>query len=68
VSVDERYFYLVQDHMAGGDLRKYMDEPWPEGDAKILGGQLCRRLKFMHENRLMHLDLKPGVNISSHPR
>ncbi|KAF8417354.1 kinase-like domain-containing protein [Tirmania nivea] len=61
VSADERYFYLVQESMIGGDLRKYMNELWSEDDAKFLGRQLFTRMKFMHENNLMHLDLKPGV-------
>ena len=63
VSADEHYFYVVQEDMRGGDLRKYMNEPWSEGDAKILGQQLFAGVKFMHENKLIHLDLKPGVNI-----
>lgn len=61
ISADERYFYLVQEVMAGGDLGKCIDEPWSEEDAKILGRQLFTKMKFMHENKLMHLDLKPGV-------
>lgn len=64
-SADERCFYLVQEDMTGGDLRNYMDELWSEGDAKILGQQLFMRMQFMHENKLMHLDLKPGVKIPS---
>ncbi|KAF8430716.1 kinase-like domain-containing protein [Terfezia claveryi] len=61
VSADANYFYLIQEDMAGGDLRKCIDEPWLEGDAKVLGRQLFTSMKFMHENKLMHLDLKPGV-------
>ncbi|RPB20291.1 hypothetical protein L211DRAFT_525811 [Terfezia boudieri ATCC MYA-4762] len=66
VSADEHYFYLIQEDMAGGVLRKCIDEPWLEGDAKILGRQLFTSMKFMHDNQLMHLDLKPGVRIPSH--
>lgn len=61
LSADDRYFYLVQEFMEGGDLGKYIEGPWLEEDAKILGRQLFTKMKFMYEKKLMHLDLKPGV-------
>lgn len=66
ISADERCFYLVQEDMTGGDLRQYMGGLWSEVDAKILSQQLFMRMQYMHENNLMHLDLKPGVKIPSH--
>lgn len=47
-----------------GDLKKYLAEHGrlPEDQAQEIGWQVLQGLKFMHENRFAHRDLKPAVS------
>lgn len=41
-------------------LQKYNDyNPYPMDQVRYISYQLCYAVKFMHENRLTHTDLKP---------
>jgi len=63
VSVDERYSYIAEEYMMGGDLKGYMDFQWSEGDVRIVAQQLFEALKLMHDHQRLHLDLKPAVHL-----
>ena len=51
------------DYMKLGDLGKYIDFIWEEDDTKLVVKQLLSGLSFMHENGLVHRDLKPPVRV-----
>jgi len=49
------------EYMKFGDLEKYINFPWDECDAKLVGYQLLSGLKFLHGEGITHRDLKPAV-------
>ena len=58
---DEHYIYLVMEYCSGGDLSKFIKKKkvLPEFVAKYCLQQIASALKFLRENNVSHLDLKP---------
>lgn len=54
------------EYLPHGDLNRYLAQPLPEREARQITTQLLDGLTFMHENKFVHRDLKPGVsNVST---
>lgn len=54
-------FYYSMEYLDGGSLDDYLSE-WdglPEQEALTLIAQVGDALQFMHDNRMLHLDMKP---------
>jgi serine/threonine protein kinase len=51
------------EYMEFGDLESYIDVQWTEGDIKVVARQLLEGLKVMHDDGILHRDLKPAVSI-----
>ena len=58
---DDHYIYLVMEYCSGGDLSKFIKKKkvLPEFVAKYCLQQIASALKFLRENNVSHLDLKP---------
>jgi len=50
------------EYMPDGDLGHYIKVRWGESDAKIVAEQVFHALKFMHDNGVVHRDIKPYVS------
>ncbi|CCF34475.1 calcium/calmodulin-dependent protein kinase type 1B [Colletotrichum higginsianum] len=48
------------EYVPNGDLQKYLANPIPEDEAKVIACQLAEGLRHMHHNGFTHRDLKPG--------
>jgi serine/threonine protein kinase len=58
----EHEFHILMDLMEGGDLEKYLEEqgrPYLIDNVKEIGAQIIAGVKFLHENDVIHQDLKP---------
>ena len=53
------------EYMQWGDLGNYIRDRWDEGDVAIVAHQLLCGLKYLHQNRITHRDLKPAVSTIS---
>ena len=53
--------YYSMEYVEGITLDAYIQQhhPLPEADAVAILGRVCSALSFMHEQRMLHLDLKP---------
>jgi len=53
--------YLVMEFLQGQTLGQLMKSirPMPEGDALKIGSRICDALQYLHENNVIHRDLKP---------
>lgn len=61
-------FYLVQEFIEGNDLsREIGDNPWSENSAIDFLKEILDILKFVHENKVIHRDIKP-LNIMRRKR
>lgn len=52
---------LVMELLEGGDLRTFLDrseEPLPKEDVQRIIGDVCAGMAFLHENGVVHGDLK----------
>ncbi|KAF8539176.1 kinase-like domain-containing protein [Trichophaea hybrida] len=56
---DAYWIYIGMEYMEFGDLESHLEEKWTEGDTKVVARQLLEGLKVMHENGILHRDLKP---------
>jgi len=57
----DNYFYLVMEYIPGGSLKDYMDSRNLSVDEKCkIFFQLCEALFYLHENGVIHRDIKPG--------
>ena len=58
---DDHYIYLVMEYCSGGDLSRFIKKKkvLPEFVAKYCLQQIASALKFLRENNVSHLDLKP---------
>lgn len=43
------------------DLQKHLTKPFPENEAGLIASQVAEGLRFMHDNKYAHRDLKPAV-------
>ena len=57
------YLHIAMEYLVDGDLHDHLLEnpPLPEEEGQATVFQLIEGLKFMHENRFAHRDLKPAV-------
>jgi serine/threonine protein kinase len=51
--------YIVMDYYSDGDLSSILIKPLKESIAKFYFKQLVECVRHMHENKIMHRDLKP---------
>lgn len=49
------------EHLAHGDLQKYLTNPLPEREVRQIIAQLAEGLEYMHQNDFAHRDMKPLV-------
>ncbi|KAF9245341.1 kinase-like domain-containing protein [Melanogaster broomeanus] len=58
---DDENCFFVLDLMLGGDLRFHLERlgSLPEDTVRFYVAELSSALAFLHENRIMHRDLKP---------
>ncbi|TVP66921.1 MAG: serine/threonine protein kinase [Nodularia sp. (in: Bacteria)] len=58
---ENREFYLVQEFIEGHDLSNEIvsGEPWSEADIIQLLQEILEVLAFVHENNVIHRDIKP---------
>ncbi|KAF9221452.1 kinase-like protein [Gyrodon lividus] len=58
---DDENCFFVLDLMLGGDLRFHLERlgSLPEETVRFYVAQISSALAFLHENRIMHRDLKP---------
>ncbi|KAK1855278.1 calcium/calmodulin-dependent protein kinase type 1B [Colletotrichum chrysophilum] len=52
--------FIAMEYLPHGDLQRYLSEPIPEEEAKVITRQLAEGLRHMHQNDFTHRDLKPG--------
>ncbi|KAF8532990.1 kinase-like domain-containing protein [Trichophaea hybrida] len=60
---DEQWIYIAMEYIEFGDLQRYIDVQWTEGDTRVVARQLLEGLKVMHDDGILHRDLKPAVSI-----
>lgn len=56
-------FHTLMEYMSGTDLQDYLSNPKLKRtieDVKTIGGQLVSALQYLHQNRVVHLDIKPA--------
>ncbi|KAI2464361.1 hypothetical protein F4781DRAFT_413327 [Annulohypoxylon bovei var. microspora] len=58
---DLHQFFIIMEYVPGGDLGKLVQENGAiaEPYVKIMAGQLLDALKYLHENKITHRDVKP---------
>ncbi|KAI0880405.1 uncharacterized protein GGS22DRAFT_175202 [Annulohypoxylon maeteangense] len=58
---DIHQFFIIMEYVPGGDLGKLIQEHGPiaEPYVKIMAEQLLDALKYLHENKITHRDVKP---------
>lgn len=64
------FLFIAMEYCPLGDLQRFLIEhtQLPESDTREIIGQVIEGLKFMHDERFAHRDLKPGnILIKSHP-
>ncbi|XP_040264865.1 protein kinase C delta type-like [Bufo bufo] len=57
-----KYFIIVMDYMAGGDLRQFMAGKLPLNmdTARFFASEMVCGLQFLHEHGIIHRDIKPA--------
>ena len=62
----ENEFYAIEEYCNGGDLKKFLDEylkekksPFSEEIIQYLMRQIIDAVKYLHDKKIMHRDLKP---------
>ncbi|KAI1087441.1 hypothetical protein F5B19DRAFT_499912 [Rostrohypoxylon terebratum] len=58
---DLHQFFIIMEYVPGGDLGKLIQDRGPiaEPYVKIMAQQLLDALKYLHENKITHRDVKP---------
>jgi serine/threonine protein kinase len=57
---DERFFYGVLEYVDGGSLDRHIGVHWPPGRAAALVETLAGAVQYIHDQGMVHRDLKPG--------
>jgi serine/threonine protein kinase/ABC-type branched-subunit amino acid transport system substrate-binding protein len=57
-----KYFYIVQEYIAGQDLSQEIvaGEPIEEDQAVVMLREILLILRFVHNNKIIHRDIKPA--------
>ena len=58
---DSNYIYIIMEYCGGGDLSHFIRtrKVLPEAVVKYFLQQLASALRFLHQNQVSHMDLKP---------
>ena len=58
---DKDNLYLILDYFSGGDLRFYLNKnvQFNEKQIKFLVSNIILSLKYLHQNNILHSDMKP---------
>lgn len=58
---DKKYLYIVLEVAMGGQLYQQLKktEPMPEVKVGTLMKQICSAVEVLHNNRIIHRDIKP---------
>ena len=58
---DNEYLFLVLDYLSGGDIRYYLNKKiqFNEKQIKFFISNLLLSLKYIHNNKVLHRDIKP---------
>ncbi|KAF8246422.1 kinase-like protein, partial [Wilcoxina mikolae CBS 423.85] len=60
---DEKYTYIVMEYVERADLEYHIKRKWSECDTKKIARQILHGLFIMHDDGIIHGDLKPAVSV-----
>ncbi|CAH0025979.1 unnamed protein product [Clonostachys rhizophaga] len=60
------FLYITMEYLPLGDLSRYLKDPLPEAQAASISLQVLEGLRFMHQNKFAHRDLKPNNLLVQH--
>ena len=66
---DKEFYFLISELLTGGELLDFIlkSTRFSEQSASILLSQMLKAIKYLHENNVVHLDLKPENYVFSAP-
>ena len=56
----ESYFYIIMEHIAGGDLQKYINKKiLTKAQVALVMYQLLKAISYLSSHEIVHRDIKP---------